>query len=150
MPSRRNQLLAAIAAALNGPGKPAGVTVHRSRQRPMDADTLPAIVVYALEDDAQSQAISPSGPQILSRLGVGMECRAAVTGDVPYDEALDPLLTWAVQAVKADETFGGLADMVDIGRTEWAEPADLDRTYAAARLRIEVQYRYRADDPEQE
>jgi hypothetical protein len=65
MSSIRSQILAAMKSALDAPEKPAGLSVHRTKTRPITADKLPAIVIYRLQEPTRAvmggSAISPSG-----------------------------------------------------------------------------------------
>ena len=63
--SIREQIMVALVAALStgGAGSPAGLTVHRERTRPIETDSLPAIMVYA-DDDVPK----PLGAAGVSRL----------------------------------------------------------------------------------
>lgn len=140
MASVRERIVDAVVAALNAPGKPAGLTVHRSRTRPIDKDRLPAMVVYlATEDVGDHAAIA-----VMRTLRIRVECR--VTGDPP-DTVLDEHVTWAVKALKADEKLGGLAVRINEVRTVW-DAAERDKVYAAAATEFEIEYATAYNDPE--
>jgi hypothetical protein len=147
--SIREQIVVLLVAALNasGSGRPAGLTVHRERTRPIEIDSLPAILVYA-DDDAPK----PLGQQTYAaplterRLSLSIECRAAGSSGVAVDQALDPLLVWAASAVRADEKFGGLANGVEEGRTVWSS-RETDTQIAAAKWGITIIFRTSRLDP---
>lgn len=108
MATVRELIVAAVLDALNAAGKPADVTVHRQRNRPIEQDSLPAILVYT----AQEAVDEPEGDlddTVERALTLRIEQRAKVASGQAPDTALDPLYAWTVQALQADPTFGGLA-----------------------------------------
>jgi len=146
--SIREQIIVALVAALNvSTGKPAGLTVHRERTRPIEIDSLPAILVYA--DDDVPKPLSQqtyAAPLTERQLSLAIECRAAGSSGVSVDETLDPVLVWAAAAVRADEKFGGLANGVEEGRTVWSS-RETDTPVAAAKWSITIRYRTSRLDP---
>ncbi len=146
--SRRSAILVEIVARLDAVGKPADVTVHRSRTRPIDKDALPAMVVYLLEETTESR--SSGRHKARRRSKVRVECRVAVAADdettLP-DDAVDPLLSWAVRSLLADPTLGGLAIEVIEESTTW-DAEESDRVYAAAAVDFTVDYITAAGDPD--
>lgn len=119
MASKRELALAAFVAALSvagpvgGTAKPAGLTVHRMRTRPIGQEQLPAIVVWWAGDETPT----PDATVKVSRTSrIWVECRAKQSGDSP-DAALDPLLVWAVKAIMADITLAGQSIEIEEGRS---------------------------------
>jgi hypothetical protein len=147
--SIREQIMTALVAALSASGgaTPAGLTVHRERTRPIETDSLPAIMVYA-DDDVPKPLAGQTyrAPLTERQLSLGLECRAAGSSSVTPDEALDPILVWAAAAVSVDETFGGLANGVEEGRTVWSSKEGTT-TVAAAKWSITIRYRTSRLDP---
>lgn len=147
--SIREQIIQDLIVALSagGAGSPAGLTVHRERTRPIEIDSLPAIMVYAADDAPKPLAQQIYRAPLTERqLSLSLECRAQGSGSISPDEALDPVLVWAAQAVRADETFGGLASGVEEGRTVWASKEG-DTVVAAAKWSITIKYRTSRLDP---
>ena len=147
--SIREEIVAALVAALTagGGGSPVGLTVHRERTRPIEVDSLPAIMLY-FDDDVPKPLGQQTyrAPLTERQLSLALEARAAGSASVSPDEALDPVLNWALQAIRADETFGGLANGVEEGRTVWASKEG-DTLVAAAKLSITIKYRTSRLDP---
>lgn len=147
--SIREQIMVLLMAALNagGAGSPAGLTVHRERTRPIEIDSLPAILVYA-DDDVPK----PLGQQIYAaplterQFSLALECRAQGTSSISPDAALDPILVWAAITVLSNERFGGLASGVEEGRTVWSS-REGDVAVAAAKLSFTIKYRTSRLDP---
>jgi hypothetical protein len=145
--SIREQIVIALVAALNAEGGPAGLTVHRERTRPIEIDSLPAIMVYNDDDVPKPLAAQVyAAPLTERRLSVAMECRAAGSSGISPDQALDPILVWAAEAVFADEHFGGLASSVEEGRTVWSSK-ETDTPIAAAKWNVTIKYRTARTDP---
>ena len=80
------------------------------------------------------------------QLSVSLELRAAGSSGVSPDAALDPLYVWAMLAICADVTFGGLASEVEEGKTAWSSKEG-DTPLAAAKLSLTVRYRTSRLDP---
>lgn len=156
-PSIREQIIIAMLAALNVAtvtksdgtvvSKPAALTVHRERTRPIEIDSLPAIMVY--DDDDPPKPLGQQqyrAPLTEHQLTASLELRAAGSAGVPPDAALDPLYVWAMLAICADVTFGGLASEVEEGKTAWSSKEGVT-PLAAAKLSFTVRYRTSRLDP---
>ena len=154
--SIREQMMLAIIAALSEGSTlsgstviapPSGLTVHRERTRPIEVDSLPAILVYT-EDDVPKTLGGDvyMAPLIECQATVSLECRAQGSGSIPPDAALDPVLVWAKLAIFADERFGGLASGVEQGRTVW-NSREGDVPIASAKWSITVKFRTSRLDP---
>jgi hypothetical protein len=147
-PSIREQIIAAVVAALTAhPSPPAGLTIHRERTRPIETDSLPAIMVYADDDVPKTLAAQTyKSPLTERQLSLWLEARASAASGISVDQALDPVLVFAALAVFADETFGGLANGVEEGRTVWVS-REGDVAVAAAKWGITIKYRTSRLDP---
>ncbi len=146
MASVREQILQAVELALSGPGKPAGVSVHRYRTRPFNSDALPALVIYPAPDGERVERVTLQPSRADRTLTIRIECRLIAAGEPP-DTALDPLLVWVTRAIMADPTLGGLAVRTTEVRTLW-DAEELDRVYAAAAVDFQIEYRTDAVDQE--
>jgi len=148
MPSSiREQIAAALIAALQGSSGITGLTIHRERTRPIETDSLPAILVY-FEDDAPQPFDKQKfrSPFFERSLAVALQCRAQGSQSLSPDAALDPVLVWAVTGGFVDETFGGLALGAEELRTEW-KSREADIAVAAATLHFSIRYRTTRLDP---
>ncbi len=142
------QIAAAFVAALNaatagGMTRPAGLTVHRFRARPIDEDDLPAQVVFPAEE---ANEVSDN-LRLLRLMKVMVQSRVEVPADSYADTALDPLYLWSVKALKADETLGGLAIQIVEGPRQWDNEI-YDNALAMLSQEWTVQYLARENDPE--
>ena len=146
MASKRDAIIATIAANLNGGSKPSGLTVHRQRTLPIASDVLPAQVVYAISEEVDTgPGRSNFARKAKRKVTIAVESR--VDGGTSPDATLDPLLSWAVQTICADPTMGDtVEDCKEIGTT-WAQ-VDADQMYGAARTDFEITYITSAADPD--
>lgn len=144
--SIREQIMTALVAVLSS-GGPSGLTIHRERTRPIEIDSLPAIMIYADDDVPKTLAQQVYRAPLTERqFSLALECRAQGSSSVSPDEALDPVLVFAAKTVLANETFGGLANGVEEGRTVWSS-REGDNPVAAAKLNFTIRYRTSRLDP---
>lgn len=154
--SIREQVLLAVMAALGASSAPCGsgsfpqpgnLTVHRERTRPIETDSLPAIMVYADDEVPKPMARETyRAPLVERQLALTLECRAQGSATVPPDAALDPILIWAALALFADETLGRIASGMEEGRTAWSS-READVPIASAKFGITVKFRTSRLDP---
>lgn len=145
---REAEVAPAIVAALGvasvgGTPKPAGLTVHRRRNRPVEGGGLPAMVVWFAAEGVTYDATSKADRTL--RFWVG--CWVEVADQAVPDVALDALLVWAVKALQADITLGGATIDVREIRTVWdfdIEAEDL----ACANVEFEAVYQTSYSNPE--
>jgi hypothetical protein len=100
--TRRERIVQAAVAALDGVGKPAGLVVHRFRARPLERETqLPAAVVYPtaapLRGESETVERLDHDEGVERKLNLRVELRVQ---DEQPDEALDPLYAWVVRALR--------------------------------------------------
>ena len=147
MASRRSQIVDAIVTALDGAGKPVGLTVYRTRADALKAANLPAVVVSRVQEEAH-RGDGPRGYKARRSLSIRVDCYVSTTTDGETSEdALDPLTSWAVQAVMADPTLGGLANNTNEVATQWSV-SDTDAVYAHALVGFAVDYITAAGNPD--
>jgi hypothetical protein len=122
-------------AALDGAGKPAGLTVNRSRRQSIEKDQLPMISVYAIREEVTRATDNRRSPLVERNLRVQVKCR--VVGD---DKDNDVLRKWAVQSVMADQSLGGLALEIAEESTDWDPDDATDADYSVAAVDFVVRY----------
>lgn len=133
--SIREQILQAAEAALDGVGKPSGLTVHRERRRPLDRDDLPAQVVYWTEEEIQRS----DHTSVLRALRLHVEHRVLVSSGIP-DAAVDPFTNWGTSALMGDAALDALIhDIEEIAITR-EDNDEGDAVYAGALQTFEVSY----------
>jgi hypothetical protein len=154
MATIREQLIVNVIAALsateaggkNPPAKPAGLVVHRERTRSIEADTLPAILVFFEDDKPKAIGSNYRAPLVERELTIAMDFRAIGSSTVSPDQAIDPLIAWALYQIFSDESFVGLANGVEEGKTEW-RAKEGDAPLASATTHLAIKYRTSRIDP---
>lgn len=111
--------------------------------RPTTDDDLPAQVVYVLDDRVVDEDATGV---LIRRVRFGVESRVAVPDTVAADDAVDALVVWAVVAVMAEETFGGLAHMTIEQSTDFIFEEGTDLLGRAATV-FEIQYQTARENP---
>lgn len=152
MASRRDTILDAMVALLGSATvgahtKPSGLTVSRQRTLPFAPSQLPAQAVYAVSEEVKSGPGMGVNNQRLARrkLQVCVESRCLVT--TTPDQDVDPLISWAVQALCATQQLAaGVHDIQELG-TVW-DQVESDTTLAGARTMFLVDYITSASDPD--
>jgi hypothetical protein len=144
MASRRDQIIAAIVAALDGVGKPAGLTVARTRVLPTEQEDLPYAGVYPIGEETRRKG-GEWGPLVARRLLLRLELR--VKGD-PTDAGIDAIGVWCVQTIIGNQTLGGLTKSIHETGMQWARGEAENVVLGAAAIDFEVRYETQADDPE--
>jgi hypothetical protein len=140
--------MSAIVATLGAAGAPAGLTVHRERTRPIEIDSLPAILVYA-EDAPKPKPWGEQNyraPLVERQVLLRLECRAEGTSSTAVDVALDPITVWATQQMLKDVSFGGLANEVVEENTAW-QSREGDLPIASCAIHFTVKFRTSRLDP---
>lgn len=139
--SRREVILQAAKAALEMAGKPAELTIHRHRTRPIDQDQLPAAVIFNGVERIERQSAAP--PLVDRELVFRVECRGE--GE-PTDQVLDPYLTWVEVQLTTEPAFLALIREIRITQTLW-DQAPAKKAKAAAAVEFAVKYRTLFGDP---
>ena len=147
MASRRSDLMDALYTALNGAGKPVGLTVYRTHAAVLADANLPALVLSRVQEET-ARGDGPRGYKARRHLSVKVDCFVATATDGETSEdALDPLTSWAVQAVMADPTLGGLANNTQEAATQWTT-SDTNKVYAHAWVGFVIDYITAAGNPD--
>jgi hypothetical protein len=153
MGSIREQILTALAEALAGEAAPEGWSVHRAAYRPIEADQLPALVLYEAPSPrgvVETVETIGIGPDAIVRrvLTVRVEIRAEVPQDTAPSAALDPGYVWAVQSIVGAGLLDGLLTEEPAEQSYYTEAEERDRVLAAGTVDFQVEYQTRRGDPE--
>jgi hypothetical protein len=135
-------------AALNGASKPAGLGVHRSRTIAFAQSQLPGQALYYVAEEVTSTPPRSLDNRRLAKRAFRfcVETRVNAGSDTP-DQAIDPYLSWAVQALCAAPTVNDLAhDVTELGTTWDSEEGDA--VYSAARQFFLVEYVTSGSNPD--
>jgi hypothetical protein len=145
MSSIRDAIIVDVVTQLSAAGKPAGLTVHRNRTRPIHADVLPAQLVYMIEEHIETGP-GRSGYKTRRKMKLRIETRVDAGSSAP-DAALDPYLSWMVQQLHADPTRGGRAHDSTEFLTQWTA-TEADKVYGAAASDWIIDYVTSASNPD--
>ncbi len=129
-----------------GPAPVPGLAVHRERTRPLEADRLPAVLLYSEDEEPSPIGSRRDAPLTERALTLKVECRAQGSQTTPPDAALDPVIAWVLWQILNNEKFGGLANGVSEGKTSWTSKEG-DTVLAAAAIHFTVKYRTSRTDP---
>jgi hypothetical protein len=125
MASVNEQILAAMAMALNAPGDKPAIT-YRTRVDAFAAGELPAFVLYAQKQDVKRASGNRKERTLTARL------EAMVAGEAPADALTDPLYVYAVNTLLADPTLGIGVRRLDEAAVQWQTEAGLSDVCVAA------------------
>ena len=90
-----------VVTKLDAAGKPAGTTVHRYREQPIDVANLPAIVVYPAPSpqgvEETVEYVRIGGGRVRRKLNFRTELRIKTVDGTPATDTIDSLYTWVVK-----------------------------------------------------
>jgi len=145
--SVRENILAAMTAALNGATAPA--TFYRSRADALGAEELPAGVLMARHETGQRVSANVSLRKLTVRVEVQIAAAAPVAGEPPFaaDSQFDALLVYCVQTLcqSAAVRAAGVKSIDNSAIDFEVAPAAQD--IAAVAVDFEVEFAVRANDP---
>lgn len=116
----------------------AGERVYRTRRRPGTEDELPALLVYALDEEMTPSGDSGSEPAFDHSLTLAVE--VVVSAGPDADEGLDRLCGQILDRLLRDPKWLDLAGDVDRIDTHTVLPKDGDRDYLGAVIKIILKY----------
>lgn len=133
------QIVAAMAAALNAPSVKPAVT-FRTHIDAIAEKSLPAMVLYCTEETAKLQGQS----RMLRTRKVRLDC--LIEGVPPVDTLADPLYVYAVQTLMADTTLPTLMRHLSEASVKWEAESGM-KDIALAYIEFEVVFVTSAADP---
>ena len=125
--------------------KPTGMFVHRMRLRDIEHDNLPAQMVYLLDSPKPEARASGTLDRIMR---VGVESRKIIDLATPPDDQMDEMEMWAVRAIMADETFGGITHQVEEDGDSRAFFKGAEVFFGSTAVAFDVDYQTLRNDPE--
>lgn len=152
--SRRELVLKAVQTALEQASvtvnavaltKPAGLTVKRHPETPIEHRDLPQIDLWVAREAVTYDITGVSTRVLTVRVRSTVTWSSSAEGS--GDEALDPLLTWAEVALMADETLGGVASLVVLTAIATPETDQRTEKYAQAAQDFDLTYLTLFGDP---
>lgn len=151
MPTHPRQLLReAIKAALLG-ATAAGSRVYETRLVPWRQAELPAISVYATEEEVDPASKSTAPRELTRNLSMTVEAVVSVPANGNVDDELDAISLEVERAMHADQYFGGTAADSVLASTVMGTMVEGNRPMGAVQLVYLCTYRTgapEADDVE--
>lgn len=140
----REQIRDRIASNVTGLST-TGDRVYKSRVWPLNADTMPALLVYSTSEDSATDIMGPS-------LVINRELSVVVEGYVRnitvYDDKVDTIAKEVEIAMAADQTLNNLAKISYLSGTEISYSGEGDQPIAVVSMTYLVQYRTAVDSPD--
>lgn len=132
------QIIAAVVTALDGAGKPAGLTVTRSRRRPRQESELPALSVYPEQDDPK-KALESRHCQVMDRTLTLTVKIWASPGDAP-DAEIEPIRAWVATAIMTNVPLQALIIEAEEELTIWQFDDGAEGTFGEADMGWKFRY----------
>jgi predicted secreted protein len=139
MASVRDQVIAAAVAAMNAGSAP-GIA-YRTRVDAFSAGELPAFAIYPATEALERVSVN------VVKHTMTLRAEAMTAGVAPQDEALDPLLVYAVKTLYASAEFQTFLKDFSEERVQWQVEAAQDDIACAAQD-FRVVFLTLANDPE--
>lgn len=98
--------------------KPLGLTVHRNRLRPTQADAGLTMVVYRLSAPDPLDSDRVDLVDWIQPMAVEVRKQLSDPATTAPDDQMDGPYAWALAAIMNDPTFGGLANDTTIGQLQ--------------------------------
>ena len=146
MTTQRSTLVTAIRAALNGAGKPAGLTVIPRRAVPVEGTGLPLTMVGRTKEATARATTSKTSPVVKRTLTIRLDHWATDATDP--EEALEPLLAWGTKQMLTAPGWSGVAFETSEDSTEW-DLESLDQNFGHATQTFTVAFATKTADQEQ-
>ena len=140
----RKQIRDAVATALTGLTT-TGTNVFKGRYFSMQTPKLPALLVYATNEDAELSIMGSSrgSDRVLTLVVEGYAISKTIVEDT-----LDQIAVEVEEAMASDYTLSGLTRDVRYTGFELDANADPEQTVAVIRLIFDIKYRVAAGDVE--
>jgi len=122
-----------------------GARVYRSRVYPLNADTMPALLVYTKTEDSEIDVMG--SPGVLNRL-VNIAIEGYVRNITVYDNKIDDICKEVETAMAGDQTINGLAKNSFLSSTEIEYTGEGDQPIGVVTMNYVVQYRTATNAPQ--
>jgi hypothetical protein len=122
-----------------------GARVFRSRVYPLNADTMPALLVYSTSEDSDIDVMG--SPGVLNRT-VNIAIEGYVRNITVYDNKIDDICKEVETAMAGDQTINGLAKNSFLQSTEIEYTGEGDQPIGVVTMNYVVQYRTATNAPD--
>ena len=121
-----------------------GNRVFKSRVYPLNADTMPALLVYSTTEDSDIDVMG--FPGVLNRI-VNVAIEGYVRNITVYDNLIDDICQEVEVAMANDPTINGLAKNSFLSGTEISYTGEGDQPIGVVTMNYVVQYRTATNAP---
>jgi len=122
-----------------------GDRVYKSRVWPLNADTMPALLVYSTSEDSATDIM---GPSLVTNRELSVVVEGYVRNITVYDDKVDTIAKEVEIAMAADQTLNDLAKFSYLSGTEISYSGEGDQPIAVVSMTYLVQYRTAVDSPD--
>lgn len=140
----RQQIRDRIASNVTGLST-TGDRVYKSRVWPLNADTMPALLVYST---SESSATDIMGRSLVMNRELSVVVEGYVRNITVYDDKVDTIAKEVEIAMAADQTLNNLAKISYLSGTEISYSGEGDQPIAVVSMTYLVQYRTAVDSPD--
>lgn len=142
--TRRQVIRNAFEVALNGGGRPGGLTVVKARKRPSAATELPLTMVVIGKEVIQRASTSPTSPVVKRGVKIGLDHWVE---DAESQDALEALVAWGTLAIIGSGRLGGEAQDITEDEIMW-DIDMLEQSFGRATQWFSVWYTTKASNQE--
>lgn len=121
-----------------------GTRVFKSRVYPLNADTMPALLVYSTSEDSEIDVMG--SPGVLNRI-LSIAIEGYVRNITVYDNLIDDICQEVEIAMAGDQTINGLAKNSFLANTEITYNSEGDQAIGVVTMNYVVQYRTSTSAP---
>ena len=122
-----------------------GDRVYKSRVWPLNADTMPALLVHSTSEDSATDIM---GPSLVTNRELSVVVEGYVRNITVYDDKVDTIAKEVEIAMAADQTLNDLAKFSYLSGTEISYSGEGDQPIAVVSMTYLVQYRTAVDSPD--
>ena len=140
----RQQIRDRIASNVTGLST-TGDRVYKSRVWPLNADTMPALLVYSTSEDSVTDIM---GRSLVMNRELSVVVEGYVRNITVYDDKVDTIAKEVEIAMAADQTLNNLAKISYLSGTEISYSGEGDQPIAVVSMTYLVQYRTAVDSPD--
>jgi hypothetical protein len=144
MSHARQQIRDAVVTAVTGLAT-TGSNVFRTRIHPLDQQSLPALLVYTLEEASEADAMGASR-SLLRSLRVAID--AVVQQVTDLDDLLDDIAAEVETAVDSNAALNGLVRDITLDSSSITKSGEGEQSALGLRLVFTALYRTRRSAPE--
>jgi len=145
MPTIRQQVRDAVEAALNGVGKPGGLTIGMARKRPAKAAELPLSMIVMHKETTKRNSDSVRAPVVERTMRMAIDHWVSDAEDP--QAALEAQLDWATTAIVGSGLLGNTVRDITEDETQW-DWENLELQFGRATQWFTIKFTTKTNDQE--